>query len=374
MRVLVLGGDGYLGFPTALYFKSRGHDVEVVDSLYKRGWESKVGVSPLVDIGTYEKRFSCVDIKAHNRDIFLIAPILKDFKPEVIVHYAEQPSAPFSMIGEEEASETQTNNIVGTLVLLFAIRKHCPDTHLIKLGTMGEYGTPNIDIEEGFINIIHKGRMGRLPFPKQPGSFYHASKVADSVNIEFACKTWGLRSTDLNQGVVYGIETPETKERGMPTSFHYDSIFGTVLNRFCVQAVADIPLTVYGKGTQKRSFLNINDTLQCVELAANSPPRRGEYRVFNQFTEVFSINDLAEMVRVCGEKLLGRRVLVEKSDNPRTEAVDHYYNPVNASLVSLGLKPVTLSESILNGMLSYVCDNSEKINVKTIQPTVRWVL
>ena len=230
--------------------------------------------------------------------------VVAETLPEAVVHYGEQPSAPYSMISRRHAVETQYTNVIGTLNLLFSMRDRVPDCHLVKLGTMGEYGTPNIDIEEGFIEIEHKGRSDTLPFPKLPGSLYHLSKVHDSHNIHFACRIWGLRATDLNQGVVYGIETDETAlDERLLTRFDYDEIFGTALNRFCVQAVIGHPLTVYGKGGQTRGFLNIRDTLQCVELAVNNPAELGDFRVFNQFTEQFTVGELAERVKEAAEEL-----------------------------------------------------------------------
>ncbi len=194
------------------------------------------------------------------------------------------------MIDREHAVYTQVNNVVGNLNVMYAIQETDPDIHLVKLGTMGEYGYPNIDIEEGFIEITHKGRTDVLPYPKQPGSFYHLSKVHDSSNIMFGCRIWGLRATDLNQGIVYGQSTKETDvDPLLATRFDYDGVFGTVLNRFCVQAVTGHPLTVYGAGGQTRGMLNIRDTLACVTLALENPADRGEFRVFNQFTESFSV-------------------------------------------------------------------------------------
>jgi UDP-sulfoquinovose synthase len=267
---------------------------------------------------------------------------------------------------------SQRNNICGTLNVLFAMKRYVPDAHLVKLGTMGEYGTPNIDIEEGFITIEHNGRSDRLPFPKQAGSFYHWSKVHDSGNIMFACRLWGLRSTDLNQGIVYGIETEDaTRAPDLRTSFHYDETFGTVLNRFCVQAVAEMPLTVYGKGTQRRAALNIRDTLQCVELSVDSPPNAGEYRVFNQFTEVFSIMQFAETVQDAARKL-GMNVEIDHLHNPRVEAEEHYYNPVNSSLLALGLKPRLLSEELVNSMLVSIAEAKDHINPAIIPPSTQW--
>src|SRR6266508_5199825 len=311
MRVLILGGDGYLGWPTAMRFSGKGHHVGVVDNYVRRRWVEEAGSHSLTPIATLEERIAAwEDVAGKTLDSYVgdisegnfVADVVREFEPDAIVHYGEQPSAPWSMKSVENAVVTQANNVIGSLKLLWAMREHAPDAHLIQLGTMGEYGTPNIDIEEGFIEIEHKGRKDTLPFPKLPGSLYHLSKVHDSHNIHFACRVWGLRATDLNQGVVYGIETDETaQDERLCTRFDYDEWFGTVLNRFCVQSVVGHPLTVYGKGGQTRGFLNIRDTLQCVELATLNPGERGDFRVFNQFTEQFSIVELAETVRRAGE-------------------------------------------------------------------------
>src|SRR5918997_836226 len=284
MRILILGGDGYLGWPTAMRFSSLGHEVSVVDNFSRRRWHHEHSTDSLTPIRSLADRIDAETL------------------PEAIVHYGEQPSAPFSMMNRRNAVLTQYTNVIGTLNLLFSMRDRVPDSHLVKLGTMGEYGTPNIDIEEGFIEVEHKGRSDTLPFPKQPGSLYHLSKVHDSHNIHFACRIWGLRSTDLNQGVVYGIETEESaRDERLITRFDYDEVFGTVVNRFCVQAVIGHPLTVYGEGGQTRGFLNVRDTLQCVELAVMNPAASGEFRVFNQFTEQFSVGELAELVKSSAE-------------------------------------------------------------------------
>jgi len=294
------------------------------------------------------------------------------FRPEAVVHYGEQPSAPYSMMDHNRAVFTQTNNIVGTLNLLWVLRDVAPDCHLVKLGTMGEYGTPNIDIEEGFIEIEHRGRRDTLPYPKQPGSLYHLSKVHDSHNIHFACRMWKLRSTDLNQGVVYGIETDETGiDPRLATSFHYDDVFGTALNRFCVQAVAGLPLTVYGRGGQTRGFLNIRDTLRCVELSILNPPQPGEYRVFNQFTETFSVLELAELVQKQAARL-GIEATLSHLDNPRIEAETHYYNALHQKLLDLGLKPHLLSDVLIDSMLEEIREHAGRIKPNIIQPKVRW--
>src|SRR5208283_3646911 len=249
-------------------------------------------------------------------DAAFVERTLDRFEPDAVVHFAEQRSAPYSMIDRQHAVYTQYNNVVGTLNLLYAIAERDPSIHLVKLGTMGEYGTPNIDIEEGYIEITHKGRTDVLPYPKQPGSFYHLSKVHDSHNIQFACRIWGLRSTDLNQGIVYGQVTPETSlHKDLLTRFDYDGVFGTVLNRFAVQAAVGYPLTVYGKGGQTRGMLDIRDTLACVELACVNPAQPGEFRVFNQFTESFSVAELANMV----VEAYPGATEIENLDDPRVE-------------------------------------------------------
>jgi UDP-sulfoquinovose synthase len=381
MRVLILGGDGYLGWPTAMRFSGQGHEVGVVDSFARRRWVEEAGSHSLTPITSLEERLqawsevSGKDIEPYLGDIAegtFIADVVREFEPEAIVHYGEQPSAPWSMRSVDNAVVTQANNVIGSLKLLWAMRDHSPDAHLIKLGTMGEYGTPNIDIEEGFIEIEHKGRKDTLPFPKLPGSLYHLSKVHDSHNIHFACRVWGLRATDLNQGVVYGIETPETRlDERLITRFDYDELFGTALNRFAVQAVIGHPLTVYGKGGQTRGFLNIVDTLQCVLLTAENPPEPGEYRVFNQFTEVFNVADLAEKVRhAAGE--LGIDVQVDHVANPRLELEEHYYNPTHTKLLGLGLQPTLLSETLIESMLEVIRRYRDRVLADVIDPVTLW--
>jgi UDP-sulfoquinovose synthase len=364
-----------------MYLSARGHEVGVVDNFAKRRWEVELNVEPLMPIRTLHDRVKAwKEVSGHEiklyvgdlRNYGLVESTLEVFRPEAIIHYGEQPSAPYSMIDHNRAVFTQTNNIAGTLNVLWAMRECVPDCHLVKLGTMGEYGTPNIDIEEGFIEIEYKGRKDILPFPKQAGSFYHLTKVHDSHNILFACRVWRLRSTDLNQGVVYGIETEETQlDERLATSFHYDEVFGTALNRFCVQAVVGMPLTVYGQGGQTRGFLNICDTLRCVELAVLNPPKAGEYRVFNQFTETFNLLQLAEMVKREGEKL-GLSVEVQHLKNPRVEAEQHYYNPRHQKLIDLGLSPRLLSDVLLDSMLLRIREYAHRVKKDIILPRVGW--
>jgi UDP-sulfoquinovose synthase len=381
MRILVLGGDGYLGWPTAMYLSARGQLVGVIDNFAKRRWEMELNVEPLMPIRTLHDRVKTWrEVTGKEIELFvgdlrnyeMVVQAFEAFQPEAIVHYGEQPSAPYSMIDHRRAVFTQMNNIAGTLNVLWAMRQRFPAAHLVKLGTMGEYGTPNIDIEEGFIEIEYKGRKDVLPYPKQPGSFYHLTKVHDSHNILFACRVWKLRSTDLNQGVVYGIETDETElDARLATSFHYDEVFGTALNRFCVQAVAGIPLTVYGRGGQTRGFLNIRDTLRCVELSLLNPPQAGEYRVFNQFTETFNVLELAEMVKAQSDKL-GLKVEIDHLKNPRVEAEQHYYNPIHTKLTELGFEPRLLSDELLQSMVNRVREHASRIKPDIILPRVRW--
>jgi UDP-sulfoquinovose synthase len=381
MKILVLGGDGYLGWPTAMYLSQRGHDVAVLDNFAKRRWELELNVEPLIPIFTLHDRVAAWrELGGRNIELFVgdlrnygvVEGVLGSFRPEAIVHYGEQPSAPYSMIDHNRCVFTQDNNVTGTLNVLWAMRTLALNCHLVKLGTMGEYGTPNIDIEEGFIEINHKGRHDTLPFPCQPGSFYHLSKVHDSHNIRFACKAWKVAATDLHQGVVYGIETDETRrDERLATSFHYDDVFGTAINRFCVQAVSGIPLTVYGKGSQCRGFLNIRDTLRCVELAILTPAKAGEYRVFNQFTETFSVLQLAELV-VEQTRKMGLAATLSHLENPRVEQEQHHYNPTHTKLLDLGLQPQLLSDEILDRMIAAITSYKHRVKREIILPKVLW--
>ncbi len=378
MRILVLGGDGYLGWPVSLHLSGRGHEVGILDNFARRQYDFEMGVDSLVPIKHLQQRVrvwqdvSGLEIATYVGDLTdgeFVRRTLADFGPDAVVHFAEQRSAPYSMIDQRHAVYTQVNNVVGTLNLLYAIAEVDPSIHLVKLGTMGEYGTPNIDIEEGFIEINHRGRTDVLPYPKQPGSFYHLSKVHDSHNIMFACRIWGLRSTDLNQGIVYGQETPETVlHPDLATRFDYDGVFGTVLNRFCVQAVIGHPITVYGAGGQTRGMLDIRDTLACVELACDNPPETGEYRVFNQFTESFSVQQLAEMVV---DAYPGSSTVVHL-DDPRVEKQEHYYRAAHTKLLDLGLVPNLLSSRTLSSLLSVVDRHRDRIDPVAIEPTVQW--
>jgi len=382
MRILILGGDGYLGWPTALHFSVRGHEVHVVDNYLRRKMHREAGTDSLVPIGSdldtrvetwrqltgHRINFTEGDLT----DWSVVEHVFRSFQPETIIHYGQIASAPYSMMNRERSVFTQQNNVINTLNVLWAMHTYTPDAHLVKLGTMGEYGTPDIDIEEGWIEIQHNGRSDRLPFPKLPASFYHCSKVHDSTNLEFCCRVWGLRATDLNQGVVYGIETEETQLDGrLSTRFDYDEQLGTALNRFCLQAVIGHNLTVYGTGGQTRGYLNIVDTLRCVELASLNPAQPGEFRVFNQFTEQFSINELAEIVQRAG-KDYGIEVEISHLENPRVEKETHYYNPRHTKLLDLGLQPHLLSETIVEHIFETIERHRDRVITDHIMPSTTW--
>ena len=353
----------------------------VVDNFSRRRWHEEAGTGSLTPIADLDARIAAWK-ESSGREIRSFVGAIEDgdfldevvaeTRPEAVVHYGQQASAPYSMASREKAVETQHANVIGNLNLLFALRDHVPDCHLVKLGTMGEYGQPDIDIEEGYIEIEHKGRKDTLPFPKLPASLYHCSKVHDSTNIHFACRVWGLRATDLNQGVVYGIDTAETEgDERLITRFDYDEIFGTVLNRFCLQAVIGHPLTVYGAGHQTRGFLNIRDTIACVELAVANPAERGDFRVFNQFTEQFSVLELAELVKHAGEHL-GYAVEIQHYENPRVEKEEHYYNAVHTKLLDLGLEPTLLGEELVESMIHIIERHKGNAIESSIDPRTRW--
>jgi UDP-sulfoquinovose synthase len=381
MKVVVAGGDGFCGWPTALYLSKKGHEVTIVDSLIRRNWDEDLGSNSLTPIASIEDRITRWEELSGNKIGLYIGDlnhfeflqrVLLETKPDAFVHFAEQRSAPYSMIDREHAVFTQVNNVVGTLNVLYGIKETVPDCHLIKLGTMGEYGTPNIDIEEGYIKITHNGREDILPYPKQPGSMYHLSKVHDSHNIMFACRTWGLKATDLNQGVVYGLDTDETKlDPILVNRLDYDSVFGTALNRFVIQAAIGHDLTVYGEGGQTRGFLNIEDTVRCIEIAAEHPAEAGEFRVFNQFTEEFSVLDLAHKVqKVVTDE--GWQVKIAHLQNPRIEKEQHYYHAQNTKLIDLGLEPHLLTDEVLRNIFHTVLQYKDRVILENILPKVTW--
>jgi len=378
VRILVLGGDGYLGWPTALHLSAAGHDVAVADNFARRQYDVELGVDSLVPIRPLEERvarwteLSGRTLQQYVGDLCdgaFVHQMVRDFVPDSIVHFAEQSSAPYSMIDQEHALYTQTNNVVGNLNVLYAIGDFNRDIHLVKLGSMGEYGTPDIDIEEGWLTVTHRGRTDTVLYPKRPGSFYHLSKVHDSHNIEFACRAWGLRATDLNQGVVYGQRTDETiLDPVLATRFDYDQVFGTVLNRFVVQAVLGHPLTVYGAGGQTRGMLNLIDTVECIRLAVESPADPGEFRVFNQFTEQLSVMQVAQAV----VEAYPGPCSIEEIENPRVELEAHYYRAAHTRLLDLGLIPHLVDGDLIRSLFAIADRHKDRVRLDAIRPSVRW--
>lgn len=383
MRVLIAGVDGYLGWSLAVYLAHKGHEVAGIDAYYRRDWVAEMGSQSATPIRRMTERLQAfhdnfgtsLDFRRGDlRRYTLVLNMLRSFEPDAIVHLGEMPSAPYSMMDVEHAVFTQTNNIVTTLNILFAMREACPRAHLVKLGTMGEYGTPDLDIPEGFFTVEYRGRTDTLPFPRQAGSWYHQSKVHDSHNVAMACRIWGLRSTDIMQGVVYGtrIEAMGEDER-LCTRFDFDQCFGTAINRFCAQAVIGQPLTPFGRGGQRRGFLPLKDSMQCLYLALMNPPAEGEYRVFNQFEETYNVLELAEKVqRVAGR--LGLAVEIRPTENPRVEKEEHYYNPDHEHLLRLGYKPTRDMEAEIEVVLRDLLRYRDRIIARkqALVPDIRW--
>ncbi|HDY88500.1 MAG TPA: NAD-dependent epimerase/dehydratase family protein [bacterium] len=383
MRIFIAGVDGYLGWPLSMYLAKRGHEVAGADNYYRRDWVQEMGSQSAIPIQKMTERLEAFYenfsknlqfFKGDLTDYGFVENIFKHFNPEVIVHLGEMPSAPYSMIDVRHATWTQTNNIVGTLNILYAMRDICPDSHMVKLGTMGEYGTPNIDIPEGFFEIEYRGRKDLLPFPRQAGSWYHQSKVHDSNNVMMACRLWGVCSTDIMQGVVFGtrIDEMEIDER-LLTRLDFDQSFGTSINRFCCQAVIGEPISPYGKGHQKRGFLPLRDSMQCLTLAIKNPPKAGEYRVFNQFEEVYDVTELARKVEKVGNSL-GLKVKIKNLENPRKEMEEHYYNPDHKHLVDLGYEPTHDVEHEIRIMLNDLMKYKDRIEARkeALIPDIRW--
>jgi UDP-sulfoquinovose synthase len=383
MRILIAGVDGYLGWSLANYLAARGHEVGGIDNFFRRRWVEEVGGWSAIPIASMRLRRSAFSDchrselkfwRGDLRDYHLVEAVLEDFQPEAIVHLGECPSAPYSMIDVHHAAFVQVNNVEGTLNLLFAMRDLCPRAHLLKLGTMGEYGTPNMDIPEGFFEIEFRGRRERLPFPRQAGSWYHQSKVHGSNNVMLACKIWGLAATDVMQGVVFGTRIDEmADDERLRTRFDFDQCFGTVVNRYCAQAVIGHALTPFGKGRQKRGFLPLRDSMQCLTLALENPPRDGEYRVFNQFEGVHDVTELALVVQKAAADV-GLDVEIRNIDNPRLEMEEHYYRPDHQHLLDLGYRPTDNVAGEIRLMLDDLIRHRERIEAKkeVLLPDIRW--
>ena len=381
MKVLILGADGYLGWPTAMHFASAGHEVCAVDNYFRRIIAEETDSQALIPTPTLTERASIFkSITGHEINVEIgdladpdfVDRLTQEFEPDTIVHYAEQPSAPYSMRGRKEAQVTFQNNLNVTFNVIWSVLQFQPDCHIIKLGTMGEYGTPNIDIEEGWIDVEHNGRSQKFLYPRAAGSLYHTTKVLDTDLLWFYVRAYGLRVTDLMQGPVYGMSTKECDlDIQLSPNFHYDDIFGTVVNRFLVQAVIGNPLTVYGQGGQTRGYLNLKDTLQCVMLASTNPAAKGELKIYNQLTETLDVNSIAEKIRDVG-KQIGLQVEIKSIENPRKELEEHYYNPKHSGLMDLGLQPHYMTDEVLVGMLENIIKNKDRVNPNLIMPRVRW--
>lgn len=384
MRVLILGVDGYIGWALAQHLASKGHEVAGCDNYARRDWVAEMGsqsATPIARmtsrIGAFREHFNA-NLRFYRGNITnyrFVWNLLRGFQPEAIVHLAEMPSAPYSMIDVDHCVYTHTNNVIGTLNVLYAMQDACPAAHLVKLGSMGEYGTPNIGITEGPLEITDpEGRKERVMFPKRPGSFYHLTKVHDTHNIEFTCRAWGLRSTDIMQGVVYGTRIPAMpNDDRMLTRFDSDQAFGTAINRFCAQAVTGEPLTVYGTGEQQRGFLPLQDSVACLQLAIEKPADRGEYRVINQFEQTYSVLELAQRVKSAAERQ-GIKARIALIENPRVEAVRHHYKPTHTKLLEMGYEPTTDMDSQLDLMIRDLIVHKKRIEARShaMAPDVRW--
>ncbi len=394
MNVVILGGDGYLGWPTAMYFSNRSYSVTVIDSYFRRDACKELDTQFLYPVPTlverakiwheltgYEIKVVVGDLaqpefmrSVFNGEVNYDWAIDHNFTgvPNTVVHFAEQPSAPYSLYNHRYADFTLVNNLRVTNNLVWAIKDYAPKTHIIKLGTMGEYGTPNIDIEEGWLEIEHNNRKDKFLFPRQAGSLYHTTKIMDTDLLWFAVRMWDLRVTDLMQGPVYGVETEESEiDQRLRTIFNYDEIFGTIINRFIVQAVVNYPLTVYGEGGQTRGYLNLKDTLQCVHISESNPATRGELRIFNQIMEIFSVNELASLIQRVGNEL-GYDVQIEHIENPRKESESHYYNPTYQGLQDLGVVPHFLTDDVMRGLFEAVKPYQSSVCKNVIFKGVKW--
>jgi len=385
MRALILGMDGYLGWSLACALSDRGHEIYGVDNGSRRRLVKESGGTSATKILMYEdrvgelRRLSKGGVYRETFDIShdfdCLSAIMKGFKPEVIYHLAQMPSAPFSMKDRKHCLWTHQNNLFSTLNVLYAMRDQSRTAHLIKIGTMGEFGQPNVPIPEGEVLVEIDGHRDMLPFPRAAGSWYHQTKVHDTHNIRMACKIWGLRCTDVMQGVVYGNKIKEMYEKPeLNTRLDFDQYFGTVINRFIVQAVLDHPLTIYGRGTQVRSILPLQDSINCLGLIALSPPAPGMYRELNQFQEYKSISEMAHIVQEAYYELTGSEPKVLHYENPRQEKEEHFYKPMREILPTMGYAPSERIEQVVRGMIADVIENKLFLSKykKAIIPTAHW--
>ncbi|MHB1952556.1 MAG: NAD-dependent epimerase/dehydratase family protein [Sulfobacillus sp.] len=388
MRVFIAGVDGYLGWNLAQYLVARGHRIGGMDNLARRRWVSEVGGESAFPLAGFRERVEllCASGNADPQDFIegdlcdfsLLRDTLRRFSPQSIVHLGQMPSAPFSMKSRGHCVACQVDNLTSNLNLLWAIREVCPDCHLVKLGSMGEYGQPNVEIPEGSFRVEFRGRTDELPFPRQPGSFYHLSKVHDSHNTAFACKVWGLRATDVMQGIVCGTRFPgKSDDPRLASRLDFDECFGTVLNRFCVQAVLGMPLTVYGGGSMIRSYLSLADSLQCLALIVENPVSdalAGTYRVINQFAVTASVAELAETVSAVCREEFGLAVEAIHCENPRNDREEHFYRPENRRLFDLGYRPTTDLRCVIRETIADLLPHRDRLRRyrEAIAPKTKW--
>ena len=383
MKILISGIDGYIGWALALKQLSLGNEICGIDNFSRRKHVEEMDSWSAIPISSMEDRIKNLKEKYGEKISFFEGDLLdaeftndviKNFQPEAIVHLAEQPSAPYSMIDQQHTVYTQQNNVIGTLNLLFAIKNFAPKAHLVKLGTMGEYGyEAGLEIAEGFFDIEFRGKKATIPYPRQAGSWYHWSKVHDSNNIMFACKLWGISSTDIMQGIVYGTRTNEIIDEKDHTRFDFDEAFGTAINRFCSQAVIDHPLTIYGEGGQTRGFLALVDSIQCISILLENPPGESEYRVINQFDEQYNITEVAKKIQKIGNQK-GLDVKIKQTVNPRKEKEKHYYKADHTKLKELGFKPTRLIDDEIDIMLDDLLKYRDRIEEKkdSIIKLLKW--
>jgi UDP-sulfoquinovose synthase len=386
MRVLILGVDGYIGWPLACNLSQRGHEVYGLDNFTRRRLvylERSAPAMPIVPLENRVKRLNAIvtkDIEVMNCDVsqdyYCLHNVLETFQPQVIYHLAEMPSAPWSMRNRENCQWSMSNNVGGTLNVLWAMRECCPNAHLIKIGTMGEYGTPPLPIPEGLCEVKVRGITAKMHFPRNAGSWYHQTKVHDTHNIRMACQQWGLMCTDIMQGIVYGCHTTATsKHLDLRTRLDFDECFGTAINRFMVQAVVGHPLTVYGEGYQTRSVLPLQDSINCLTLVGERIiPESGEYREINQFHEYKTIREMAQVVVGAYYERFNKEPKVHYIPNPRIEQKEHFYQPISEVLPAIGYNNSMSMEQVVRLALLELHHHRDELKryKKIIYPRIQW--